>query len=63
LENGRKVHDLAPEKKVAKSKEVQTGCNLAESSKEGYDSKIAVLPMMMIVLEKYIGLCFKVTLE
>jgi hypothetical protein len=24
---------------VAKSKEVKTGCNLAESSKEGYGSK------------------------
>jgi hypothetical protein len=27
---------------------VKTGCNLAESSKEGYGSKRAVLPMMMI---------------
>jgi hypothetical protein len=41
---------------VAKSKEVKTGwsntqewTNLAESSKEGYDSKRAVLPMMMMI--------------
>jgi hypothetical protein len=34
---------------VAKSKEVKTGCNLAESSKEGYGSKRAVLPMMMMM--------------
>jgi hypothetical protein len=27
---------------VAKSKEVESGCNLAESSKEGYGSKMAV---------------------
>jgi hypothetical protein len=33
---------------VPKSKEVKTGCNLAESSKEGYGSKRAVLPMMII---------------
>jgi hypothetical protein len=26
---------------------VKTGCNLAESFKEGYGSKRAVLPMMM----------------
>jgi hypothetical protein len=32
---------------VAKSKEMKTGCNLAESSKEGYGSKRAVLPMMI----------------
>jgi hypothetical protein len=32
---------------AAKFKEVKTGCNLAESSKEGYGSKRAVLPMMM----------------
>jgi hypothetical protein len=33
---------------VAKFKEVKTGCNLAKSSKEGYGSKRAVLPIMMI---------------
>jgi hypothetical protein len=33
---------------VAKSKEVKTGCNLAESSKKGHGSKRAVLPIMMI---------------
>jgi hypothetical protein len=31
-----------------KSKEVKTGSNLAESSKEGYGSKRDVLPMMMM---------------
>jgi hypothetical protein len=31
---------------VAKSKEVKTGCILAESFKEGCGSKRAVLPMM-----------------
>jgi hypothetical protein len=30
---------------VAKSKEVKTGCNLAESFKEGYDQKGAVFLM------------------
>jgi hypothetical protein len=33
---------------VAKSREVKTGSNLVESSKEGYGSKGAVLPMMMM---------------
>jgi hypothetical protein len=33
---------------VAKSQKVKTGCSLAESSVEGYGSKRAVLPMMMI---------------
>jgi hypothetical protein len=33
---------------VARSKEGKTGCNLAESSKEGYGSKGALLPMVMI---------------
>jgi hypothetical protein len=33
---------------VAKSEEVKTGFNLAESSKVGYGSKRAVLPMMMM---------------
>jgi hypothetical protein len=31
---------------VANSKEMKTGCNLAECSDEGYGSKWAVLPMM-----------------
>jgi hypothetical protein len=35
---------------VAKSKEVKTGSNLAESSKEGYGSKRVVLPMMMMMM-------------
>jgi hypothetical protein len=30
---------------VAKSKEKKTGCNLAESSKEGHGSSRAVWPM------------------
>jgi hypothetical protein len=33
---------------VAKSKEVKTGSNLAESSKEGYGPERAVLPMIKI---------------
>jgi hypothetical protein len=33
----------------AKSKEVKTGCNLAESSKEGCGSKSKILPMMMMM--------------
>jgi hypothetical protein len=35
---------------VAKCKEVKTGCNLAESSKEGYGPKRVVLPMMMMMM-------------
>jgi hypothetical protein len=35
---------------VSKSKEVKTGSNLAESSKEGYVSRSAVLPMMMMMM-------------
>jgi hypothetical protein len=34
---------------VVKSKEVKTRCNLAESSKEGFGSKEADLPVMMNV--------------
>jgi hypothetical protein len=34
---------------VAKCKELKTGCNLNESSKEGYGSKRAVLPMIMMM--------------
>jgi hypothetical protein len=51
---GRKADDLALQKKniVANSKEVKTRSNLAESSKEGYGSKTAVLPTTMI-LYKY----------
>jgi hypothetical protein len=37
---------------AAKSKEVKTGCNLAESSKEGYGSERAVL--LMMVMMKYV---------
>jgi hypothetical protein len=37
---------------VAKSKEVKTGYNLAESSKKGYGSKRAVLPLMMMIMLK-----------
>jgi hypothetical protein len=37
---------------VAKSKEVKTGCNLAESSRQGYGSKSAGLPMMMMIFER-----------
>jgi hypothetical protein len=29
---------------------VKTGCNLAETSKEGYGLKMVVLPMMMMVM-------------
>jgi hypothetical protein len=35
---------------VAKSKEVKTGCNLAESCKEGCGSKRDVFPMMMMII-------------
>jgi hypothetical protein len=49
---GRKADGLALLKKfiVAKSKEVKTGCNLAESSKEGCGSKRVVLPIMMMMI-------------
>jgi uncharacterized membrane protein len=33
---------------AGKSKEVKARSNLAEYSKEGYGSKMAVLPMMMV---------------
>jgi hypothetical protein len=33
----------------AKFKEVKTGCNLVESSKEDYGSKRALLSMMMMM--------------
>jgi hypothetical protein len=35
---------------IAESEEMKTGSNLAEFSKEGYDSKRAVLPIMMIIV-------------
>jgi hypothetical protein len=35
---------------VPKSKEVKIGCNLAESSKEGYGPQRAVLPMIMMMM-------------
>jgi hypothetical protein len=38
---------------IAKSKEVKTGSNLADSYKEGYFSKVAVLSMMMKYLPYY----------
>jgi hypothetical protein len=42
---------------VAKSKEAKTASYLAESSKEGYESKRAVFPMMiMIMLMNYRGI-------
>jgi hypothetical protein len=31
---------------------VKTGCNLSETSKECYGSKMAVLPMMMMMMNK-----------
>jgi hypothetical protein len=34
----------------AKSKEVETGCKLTESSKESYGSKRAVLAVMMMMV-------------
>jgi hypothetical protein len=34
---------------VAKSKEVKTGSNRTQSLKEGYGSKSAILPMMMLM--------------
>jgi hypothetical protein len=34
---------------VMKLKEVETGSNLAESAKEGYGSKGAVLPVMTVI--------------
>jgi hypothetical protein len=35
---------------VAKSKEMKTGSNLAECSKECYGSKRAVLPMLVMTM-------------
>jgi hypothetical protein len=36
---------------VAKSRKVKPGSNLGGYSKEGYGSKSAVLPMMMMILD------------
>jgi hypothetical protein len=38
-----------------KSKEVKTGCNLAECSKEGCGSERAVLPMVMMIWSLILG--------
>jgi hypothetical protein len=35
---------------VAKSNEVKTRCNLAEFSEEGYGSKVAVFPTILIMM-------------
>jgi hypothetical protein len=35
---------------VAKSKEMKTGCNLADFSKQSYGSRNAVLPVMMMMM-------------
>jgi hypothetical protein len=51
LRVGRKADDLVLWKiSVAKSKEVKTGCNLAEFSEEGYGSKRAAFPMMTMMM-------------
>lgn len=41
-----------------KSKEANTGCNLGESSKEGHGSKMAVLPMMVMMMIQLLP-CFE----
>jgi hypothetical protein len=41
-----------------KSKEVKTGCNLAESFKEGYGFKRAVLLMMMMMMMYYVVMAY-----
>jgi hypothetical protein len=46
---------------VAKSEEVKTECKLAGSSKEGYGSQWAVLPMMIMMIYRRLWLtmgCF-----
>jgi hypothetical protein len=43
---------LCKKNTVAKSKEVKTGCNLAESSKEDCGSKRPVLLLMMTMMIK-----------
>jgi hypothetical protein len=47
---GRKADNYALKYIIAKSRKVKTGCNLAESSKEGYGSKRAVLPVIMMMI-------------
>jgi hypothetical protein len=42
---------------VAKSKEVKTECCPVRSSKEGYGSKRAVLPMMMRNRKRRVSFC------
>jgi hypothetical protein len=39
---------------------VKNGCSLAEYSKEGYGSKRAVLPMMMIIIISFILILSKI---
>jgi hypothetical protein len=48
---GHQYRDTMLSKKitVSKLKEDRAGCNLTEFSKEGYGSKRAVLPMMMMI--------------
>jgi hypothetical protein len=41
---------LCKKNTVAKPKEMKTGCNLAESSKEDYGSKRAGLPVMTVMM-------------
>jgi hypothetical protein len=44
-------------KKNAKSKEMKTGLNLAESSMEYYGLESAVLPMMMMMISNSCTIC------
>jgi hypothetical protein len=62
---GCKAADLALQKiLIAKSKEVKTGCNLAETSKEGCGSKLADLPMtMMMMMMNRVGRSLQVFLN
>jgi hypothetical protein len=48
--NARLTISLCKKNIAAKFKGVKTGSNPAESSKEGYGSKRAVLPMMMMMI-------------
>jgi hypothetical protein len=45
-------------KNDVESKEVKTGCNLAESSKKDHGSKRAVLMMMMVMMMMMIQLLY-----
>jgi hypothetical protein len=48
---GCKANDIALQKIIiVKFKEVKTGCDLAEYSKEHYDSKRALLPVTTMVI-------------